>query len=62
MIPTPTVVRVPTCRICGVTDDLIRGDGPPVCRLCVRLQTRLALIARTDVQRDHEDREGAWPE
>jgi len=47
MIPTPKVAKVhATCRICHDTLDLIEGDGPPVCRLCVRVQTRLAVIKR----------------
>lgn len=65
MIPEPKVRKVApvaTCRICHDTLDLIEGDGPPVCRLCVRIQTRLAVFKKSDAEQDHDNREGAWPE
>ena len=56
--PIPRVTKVaPRCRICRETVDLIEGDGPAVCRLCLRIQTRVAGIADA---RPHDDnaREG----
>lgn len=45
--PTPTVRKVePRCYQCGGTHELIRGDGPVICRSCVRIGTRLAAVGQ----------------
>ena len=45
MIPTPKVQKVaPRCYQCSGTNELILGDGPVICRSCVRICTRLAQV------------------
>lgn len=45
MIPIPTVRRVaPRCYQCSGIHDLILGDGPVICRHCVRVCVRLAQV------------------
>ena len=68
MTPTPIVRKVgPACR-CGATTDLILGDGPAVCRACIREAGVMgqATVRRNDTRRDileaeHRNREGYWP-
>lgn len=35
-------MKRPTCRLCQSQDDLIEGDGPPICRNCIDLYTKAA--------------------
>lgn len=45
MIPIPKVAKVaPVCYQCGGVNELIRGDGPVICRSCVRVGVRLAMV------------------
>lgn len=62
---TPIVSKVePRCYQCGAPDAayvngrgktkrlLVRGDGPVICRTCVRVCTRLAVIKAIRVNDD----------
>jgi len=41
----PTVRKVtPRCYQCAGTAELIHGDGPIVCRTCIRICVRLAQV------------------
>ena len=51
MIPEPRVTKVePHCYQCGATDALIEGDGPVVCRPCIKVGVRLAAVGATRVR------------
>lgn len=56
--PVATIRKVePICRSCGADRDLIRGDGPPVCRACIKQAGVMgqATVRRSDT-RSHDDR------
>lgn len=63
MTPQPVVRKVaPVCRSCRADVDLIRGDGPPVCRACVKEAGKMgsATVRRNDALRPDDPREGQW--
>ena len=52
MIPVPKVRKVPRCYQCAGEHELILGDGPVVCRSCVRICVRLAVVGAMSVNDD----------
>lgn len=58
----PKVARVsrrPICVRCAATRHLVFGDGPVVCRDCIRMAGRLAQVSRV-ASHDDDVREGGW--
>lgn len=45
-------MRAASCSRCESRDDLIEGDGPPICRQCVDLYTKAAA---SEVEHDRTD-------
>lgn len=63
MTPVPTVRKVAPACWCGATTDLILGDGPAVCRSCIREGGVMAAatVRRNDTRRDDRTaRDGLW--
>lgn len=61
MIPIPKVAKVaPRCYQCGEPNELILGDGPVICRTCIRIGVRLADASIQARDWDHKHREGQW--